>query len=614
MSEPAWSQEDVPRRPGVYIFRDAQGSVLYIGKARDLRARLASYKRPGGDGRLSIQFLERDAREVETIVTRTEAEALLLEDTLIKQHKPPHNVRLKDDKSFLMLRLDRGERFPRLKFVRAHNPKQDKPEGRSRFFGPYASARAVRRTLADLHRLVPLRDCPDSVMNHRSRACLKHQIGLCCAPCVEEVSGEDYAKLVERAVRILSGDTAELEQDLEQRMLEASEGLDYERAAHWRDRLRALRRTVEGQGVRPRDKVARDVLGLARRGEEVVVHRLSFREGRLAESRSHRFRSQLFEEELLHTVLTALYSDGRRAIPEEIVLPCEPTDGALLRETLAGGVKLVVPNAGERARTLDIAGENARSQLELATGEEETGERLMEEIASLLDLETVPEVIDCFDISNFQGSAVVASRVRFRRGIADRAGYRRFKVREVDGQDDFASMREVVRRSLKRGVDGGEEAGELPDLIVIDGGAAQLASALAARDEAGAWQVAFVGLAKARAERVVKGKRKLSSEERLYLPGIETPIELPKHSSLRHLFERIRNEAHRFAITYHRKERGKIRSRLDSIPGVGSARRKALLRRFGSVAGIQAASVEEVAAVPGVGPRLARTILETLSE
>ena len=608
MTEPAWSMDDVPRRPGVYLFRNGAGEVLYVGKARDLRARLSSYRRPGGDGRILIRFLEREAQSVETVITRTESEALLLEDTLIKQHKPPHNVRLKDDKSFLMLRLDLAERFPRLKFVRAHSPKEGKAEGRSRFFGPFASSRAVRATLSDLHRVAPLRDCPDSVMNHRSRPCLKHQIGQCSAPCVDLISKDDYDDLVRRAMRILGGDIAELETDLDERMQRAAGELDYERAAQWRDRLKALRRTVEGQGVRPRDRVARDFLGLARRGDTAVVHRLAFRDGRLAESRTHRFRSELPDEELLHSVITALYSGGRRKAPEELVVPCEPADGALLEEALAGGVKIVVPQGGERKKALDVAGENARESLVRYEKERAEGEEVLELVARMLDLEEPPEVIDCFDISNFQGSHVVASRVRFRRGIADRAGYRRFKIRDVDGQDDFASMREVVGRSLRRGA----LDGDLPDLIVIDGGRAQLDSALASREEAGAWSVAMVGLAKARSERRVKGKLKAKSEERLVLPGVETEIELPRHSAVRHLFERIRNEAHRFAITYHRKERGRIRSRLDGIPGVGAARRKSLVQRFGSVAGVSEASVEEIAAIPGIGGALARTILDHL--
>ncbi len=608
MTEPRWSIDDVPRRPGVYLFRDRKKKVLYVGKARDLRARLASYRRPGGDGRLQLRFLERDAHEVETIVTRTEKEALLLEDTLIKQHKPPHNIRLKDDKSFLMLRLDRAERFPRLKFVRAHSPKTGKPGGRSRFFGPYASARAVRRTLVDLHRVVPLRDCPDSVMNHRSRPCLKHQIGLCSAPCVGLVDEAGYDVLLERAVRILSGDTGELEEDLEQRMRGASERQEYESAGKWRDRLTALRRTVEGQGVRPHDRIARDVLGLARRGDDAAIHRLSFRDGRLSESRSHRFRSELFDEELVHNVLTALYAGGRRPVPAEIVLPCPPADEGLLAESLGGGVKLCVPSGGERLRTLQVAAENARASIGRWLKEAGEADAAILELRDLLELSEPPEVIDCFDISNLQGQDVVASRVRFRRGIADRSGYRRFKVRGVEGQDDFAAMREVVARSLKRGV----AEDDLPDLVVVDGGAGQLGSALGAREESGAWSVELVGLAKARAERRAGGKKKGASEERLFLPGGSEPIELPLHGGLRHLLERIRDEAHRFAITYHRKERGRIESRLDSIPGVGPARRKALLRRFGSVAGVREASLEELAAVTGVGPRLAQVIRETL--
>ncbi|MDP6409077.1 MAG: excinuclease ABC subunit UvrC [Planctomycetota bacterium] len=610
MDEPVWWHEDVPRRPGVYLFRNAEGRVIYVGKAVDLRSRLASYRRPGGDGRLAVRFLERDAQAVETIVTRTESEALLLEDTLIKQHRPIHNVRLKDDKSFLMLRLDHGEPFPRLKLVRAHSPRVGKPDGRSRLFGPYSSARSVRRTLADLHRIVPLRDCPDSVMTHRSRACLKQQIGQCCAPCVEGVTVAEYDAHVARAARILSGDTEELERDLDRRMRAASDGLDFERAALWRDRLGALRRTVEGQGVRPRDRVERDVLGLARRGDDALVYRLAFRGGRMSESRPHRFRSELPDEELLHAVVTAFYGSGRREVPRELVLPCRPAEAEALERALGEELEIVVPGGGERRRMLDLAGENARVELARLDAESEDGAELIEQVRRLLDLEQAPEVIDCFDVSNTQAAHTVASRVRFRRGIADRAGYRRFKLRELDGPDDFAAMREVVGRSLRRGVD---EA-DLPDLVVVDGGRAQLDCGLAAREESGAWSVAMVGLAKARPARGRGPARRSATEERLFLPGVEEPLVLPRHSAVRHLFERVRNEAHRFAITYHRKERGRIQSRLDAIPGVGSVRRRALLRRFGSVGALEAASVEEIAGVRGIGAELARTVREHLRE
>jgi excinuclease ABC subunit C len=615
MPEPRWSIAEVPTRPGVYLFRDAAGQVLYVGKARNLKARLASYRRPGGDGRLGVWFLEREAESVETIVTRTEAEALLLEDSLIKTHKPPHNVRLKDDKSFLMIRLDPARPFPRLEFVRAHSPKVARgslpePGARTRYFGPYASARSLRRTLSDLHRVVPLRDCSDAVLQNRTRPCLKHQIGLCSAPCVGLIDAVGYQRLVERAAAVLAGETAELEAELRQRMQSASAELEFERAALWRDRLAAVRRTVEGQGVRPKDQIDRDVLGLARRGEQAVVHRLAYREGRLAESRSHTFRSSLPDEELLHSVATALYAPGRRQAPTEILVPCYPAEPELLELVLGGGTRWIVPHSGERQRMLEVAGENARAALESAdreTGQERQG---LVKLAKLIDLdpEQPPEVIDCFDISTTQGSEVVASRVRFRGGLPDRAGYRHYRVRGVEGQDDFASMKEVVGRALERGV----KEDDLPDLVVVDGGAAQLQKAWEARDEAGAFDLPVVGLAKARAERKVGGQRRAASEERLFLAPDLPPIELPRHDAARHLLERLRDEAHRFAITYHRKRRGKLQSQLDAIPGVGDAKRKALLKVFGSVLGVKAASVEQIAALPSIGPELARVIVEHL--
>lgn len=611
MTEHVWSVDlkpsELPDRPGVYLFKDEHGKVLYVGKAARLRSRVPAYRTPGGDGRLGVRFLQEQARFVETIVTRTEGEALLLEDQLIKTHKPPHNIRLKDDKSFLMIRLDLDERFPRLKFVRAHRPKAGKKGGRSRTFGPFPSARAVRQTMSDLHRVVPLRDCSDSVMNHRSRPCLKYQIGLCSAPCVDYIGPADYADLVDKAVGVLSGDIAELEEDLDRRMRSASEKLEFEQAALWRDRLKALRRTVEGQGVTTRGKENRDVLALARRGSEALVHRLAFREGRLGESRGHRFRSELVDEELLHVVVTAIYGNGRRKAPKEVVVPFLPEDHELLANTF--GTSFFVPTSGERLRMLELAGENARSELVRRQTSEENDAAIAIQLAELCDLQlTEPPVIDCFDVSNFQGAHVVASRVRFRAGIADRSGYRRFRIKTVEGQDDFASMNEVVTRSLKRGL----AEGDLPDLVVIDGGSEQLAKALEARDQVGAWDVAMVGLAKARSERNVKGKRKSASEERVYLSPKGPVIELPRHSAVRHLFERIRDEAHRFAITFHRASRGKLRSQLDSIPGVGPAKRKALLKRFGSVVGVAEASFEELLTIPGISRELARTIAEHL--
>jgi len=602
---PASTPSEWPDRPGVYLFRSAAGGVLYVGKARSLRARLATY-RAGGDGRINLRFLEREAASVETLATRTEKEALLLEDELIKRHQPPHNVRLKDDKSFLMIRLDLGEPFPRLKLVRAHRPREGQAPGRARLFGPFASARSVRRTLADLHRLVPLRDCSDQVLASRTRPCLKHQLGLCSAPCVGHIDAERYAELVQRAARILAGDTEELRADLEVRMAAAAARQEYELAAGFRDRLAALARTVEAQGVLSSAATERDVLALVRSGERVQVQRLCVRRGKLAESQGFALRSELSDADCLHEVLTRLYGAEEAERPREIVVPLRPTEDALL-EALFAGTSLVVPRGGERARQLELARENAALELGRALAAAEAASEAEEALARLCGLERgegAPLLIDCFDVSNLQGAHVVASRVRFRGGHPERSGYRRYRIRGQQGQDDFRAMHEVVGRSLRRGTD----EGELPDLVVIDGGAGQLRSALAAAEDAGAFELRIVALAKARAPGRARGPR----EERLFLAPEAEPVVLARGSPVRNLLERLRDEAHRFAVTYHRKERGKLRSRLDSIAGLGPVRRKALLARFGSVKGVEAASVEELASVPGISVRLAQGIVAAL--
>jgi len=633
--ESRWSLEGVPELPGVYVFRAADGAALYVGKARNLRSRLATYRRPGGDGRLGVRFLERDATRVETIVTRTESEALLLEDQLVKRLQPPHNVRLKDDKSFLMIRVDTQERFPRLKLVRAHSPEHGREGGRARWFGPFASSRAVRRVLSDVHRVVPLRDCTDAMLAHRTRPCMKHQLGLCAAPCVGGIDEAGYAAHVERALRILGGEAEELEAELDARMRAAAAELDFERAAQWRDRLAALRRTLERQAIRPQGKLDCDVLAFARRGARCAAHRLSFRGGQLEQSRTHLFQSELPDEELVGDLLRALYAGGRTPAPPEIVLALEPTEWPFAADEQVAAVRLVVPQGGERLRVLEMAGENARAALAADVEGEQQLVQAQAELARLAGLEPRAEglVIDGFDVSNFQGAHAVASRVRMRNGIADRAGYRRYRIRSVEGQDDFAAMREIVSRSLRRGM----REGDLPDLIVVDGGPAQLARAVEARDELAASDVPILALAKARAERFgsttgaaaaagvtdasgaeraprAMGKRgaRAARPERLFLDPASEAVPLAPHGALCHLLERLRDEAHRFAIQFHRASRGRIGSRLDAIEGIGPAKRKALLTRFGSASGVARASFEELAAVPGISRALAQRIAEAL--
>ncbi|MBK9383979.1 MAG: excinuclease ABC subunit UvrC [Planctomycetes bacterium] len=594
--------EKAPRRSGVYIFRDAEGRALYVGKAKDLKARVRSYLRAEGDGRIVSRYLGTRAHDVEFVVTETEQEALLLEDALVKQLKPPHNVRLRDDKSFLLVKLDRRESFPRFVPVRRHGRR----DPQARYFGPYASAGHLRRTLRMLHEIVPLRDCRDAVFKNRTRPCLKHEIGRCSAPCVGLVDAEAYARLVDRAEEILRGKTEEVERELEARMKRAAAELQFETAARVRDQLESLRATTERQVVASAKGVERDAIGLHREAGRVALAVLRFRGGALEAVRSHLLDSEIPDEELVSAFATRLYS-GDAFVPREILVPCEPSDASMLAawlETKRGAtVELRVPERGEPRKHLEMANANAAQVFRAQVDVEELADEALAKLAERLELEEVPQVLDCFDISAFQGAAMVASRVRFRGGVPDKAGYRRFRVKSHGGQDDFASMREVVARALRRDL----QDADLADLIVIDGGKGQLAAACAARDEVGAAGLALVGLAKARV-----GRGPLGEEERIFKEGAELPIVLPRGSAERHLLERLRDEAHRFAITYHRQLRDELRSELDEVPGVGPTLRKRLLQHFGSVRRIAAASEQELCALPRITPDLARAILSHL--
>ncbi len=597
--------EDVPSAAGCYVFRDAGGAPLYVGKAKDLRSRVRSYFRERGDGRPLVPLLARRATRVETIVTATEAEAILLEDTLIKRFKPPFNLRLKDDKQFLLLRIDPTAEFPRLEWVRRRRA------DRALYFGPYASAGALRRTIRFLHSLIPLRDCSDNVLRNRSRPCLKHSIGRCSAPCVGEISSDAYRALVDRAVDVLRGRTADVEAMIEARMAEAAAALEFERAASLRDKLQALRQTTEPQGVRMGRAIDRDAIGLHREGERVAIQWLPFRGGKLEGGRVHLFSTELPDPEVLGSFLTQLYR-GSAFVPREVWVSEEPHDRGAIAEWLAtrreGPVALAVPRSGDARRAVAMATENARIALTARGGAAASAEEAAERLRDRLGLEIAPATIDGFDVSTLQGSATVASRVRFVGGVPDKGSYRRFKVTTLAGQNDFAAMREVVGRALRRDV----EEQTLPDLIVVDGGKGQLAEALAARDDAGAFEVAIVGLAKDRVEASDRASR--HSGERVFLPGRADPVPLPPRSAECHLLARLRDEAHRFAVGFHRRVRGSLTGPLDAVRGVGPTRRRALLRAFGSLGALRAASVREIEErVPGLPSGLAERIVEALA-
>jgi excinuclease ABC subunit C len=560
--------------------------------------------------------LESRASALDFVVTATEEEALLLEDTLVKKHRPPHNVRLKDDKSFLLVRLDPSGPFPRLEPVRAHSPRA----GGALHFGPFPSAGALRRTLRILHSVVPLRDCSDAVLRNRSRPCLKHAIGRCAAPCVGLIGEAEYRALVERAIEMLRGRGEGLLGALRARMREEADALRFERAQGIKEAIDDLERTLSVERDVLERRVGRDVVGLARDESRVCLVVLQFRDGALVDRRTAVLESPLPDEEVLGSLLPRLF-EGTGDIPPEIAIPAEPNDAEMIASHLArrrkGPVRLLVPRRGPAARRVRQACENAARLLEAARNQDAASAEAAERLAERLRLRRVPVVVDGFDVSNIQGSAIVASRVRFRDGRPDRSGYRRFRPKEVATQDDFAVLHEVVSRALKRDL----EADELPDLLVIDGGKGQLQSALAARDEVGAWDVEVVALAKRKTGKTGKTGSGLAcrpdpvlppKDERVYLPDRAEPIPLEVGSPDRALLERIRDEAHRFAITYHRRVRGRLGSALDAIPGIGRERRKRLLRHFGSVEAIRRASIDEIAAVPGIPRALGERVLRAL--
>jgi excinuclease ABC subunit C len=569
----------LPREPGVYLFRDAGGKVIYVGKAADLRARVRSYLGAASDGRIATPFLARRIADVDVIVVGNDKEALLLENTLIKKHRPRYNVRLRDDKAYLCIRVDTAHAWPRIHIVRRF-----KRDG-ALYFGPYSSAKSVRRTVRTLGTVYPLRLCTDRVLASRDRPCLYHDLKRCSAPCVDLVAPDAYRAMVDGMIELLRGRTQGLLRRLRDDMKQASESLQFERAASLRDQIDAVERTTQAQRVETPDGKDRDVVGLARRGEVATATVLHVREGRVLSKRNVVFRTILPDGAVLAKVLRAVYRPGR-LVPPEILLPGPPEDALLieadLRERRGASVRLHVPQRGSARALLDLALRNAEEGAQAAEGDEEQRALLLDRLRERLSLAAPPARIECFDVSTIQGAQTVGSRVVFQDALPDKDAYRRFRVRTVPGQDDFASMREILTRRFARD-------DTRPDLVVIDGGAGQLGEAVRAAPAG----TAIVGLAKAKTLR--GGGRTL---ERVYLPGQRTPIVLPPDAPETYLLARIRDEAHRFAITYHRKLRSKrtVRSELDAIPGLGPKRRTALLRAFGSSAGVRHATAEDLRA------------------
>jgi excinuclease ABC subunit C len=593
--EPKKALERLPRAPGVYLFRDARGDVLYVGKARDLRNRVRSYFQSARNLPAKTQALVERLADVEWITTGSEHEAYLLEESLIKSHRPKYNVLLRDDKHYPFLKLT-AHPFPRLVVARRRE------DDGALYFGPYPSAGAVRAAERLIRRLFPLRTCTDRKFETVTRPCLLYHIKRCPAPCVGYVDAAAYGRIVDEVNAFLSGRRDEVRRELARRMAEAAEALRFEEAAELRDRLRALEEVLAEQTVVLRRKVDLDAVGVAREGRDAVGEVFQVREGQVVGRRRYLFRlpPEAEDGEILTRLLVAHYQ--REAVPPEILVPTAPPadDGAraFLAERRGGPVRLLSPRRGEKRDLLALALRNAAEGLDEVREEAAAHEEALTALASALGLDGPPRRIEGYDISNTQGTLSVAAMVVFREGTPAPSHYRRFNIRTVVGADDFASLREAVARRMRRLSSRDASFGERPDLLLIDGGRGQLAAVLAALAETPN-PPAVAALAK--------------REEAIYVPGVAEPLRLPAwHPGLR-LLQRVRDEAHRFANAGHGRRRSQAlrRSRLDAVEGIGPKRRRALLSAFGSVEGIRQASVEEIVRV-GIPAAVARRLKEEL--
>ena len=593
----------LPTTPGVYLFKDTKGEIIYVGKAKNLRARVRQYAR-GGDGRAQIRFLLAQLADVEVLMTSSEKEALLLENTLIKQHWPRYNIRLKDDKSYWHVKVTTHEPWPRIFLTR-----QILKDG-SKYLGPFHSSTAVQETVELIRKVFPLRTCSDTVFRNRTRPCLEYQMQRCLGPCTLPVDTEEYRRHLKNALLLLEGKNPELVAQLTARMQTAAEALHFEEAAKLRDQLRAITQTGEKQQVATPLGYDQDIFGLYREGGSIEMQVLFVRAGKLVGSQSYSFEDHEFpDEEVVSELLTQFYQ-GERFIPDELIVPL-PLEDASVREELLSerkgkSVSVLYPQRGDKVRLVDMAHENARhSFTEKRRGEEQKA-KTVETLRRALHLRNAPKRIECFDISNIHGNLAVGSMVVFDEGEPDKNRYRRFRIKTVEGADDFAMMYEVLTRRYTRAL----EEHDLPDLLMVDGGKGQLGVAVAVFQELGITEVDVIGLAKMRTERDPFAEEVAHSAERVFLPGRKNPVVLLPNSTALFLLQRLRDEAHRFAITYHRQLRAKERlsSPLDTVAGVGPSRRKALLRHFGSLKRVRAATLEELRQVPGITQTTAEAI------
>jgi excinuclease ABC subunit C len=577
--------ETLPVRPGVYLFKDAEGHVLYVGKARVLRDRVRSYFQAGRPVDPQRGDMVAQIADLDLVVTDTEMEALALENNFIKRHQPRFNILLRDDKNHPYLKLTLDEEYPRLYVVRRV------AEDGNAYGGPYIPAKLGRRTASMVHRIFGIRSCKETLNGRRPRPCLQYQIKRCLAPCVAEICSLDrYHQAAADARLFLEGRTDEVVKSLRVQMEEAAAESRFEEAATLRDHIRALDRLDAPQKITTTDIDERDLFGAHVEWDRAALQVFSVREGKVVGREAYLIHRVAEPDRFLASAIQQYYADGQRYVPREVLVPAEIPDARLLEEWLSARrgaqVRIRVPQRGEKVRLLEMVVRNARLAFDLEWRHPRSqSQEILRGLQDLLQLEVEPRRIECFDISNIQGADVVASMVVFEEGLPRKGDYRKFRVRGIgDAPDDFASMREVVGRRYRRLL---EEGKELPDLVLIDGGKGQLSAATEALAELGLGDQPVASLAK--------------REELIFVPGRDEPVALPRSSPVLQFVQRVRDEAHRFAIGFHRKVRSKrtLRSELDDIPGVGPIKRRKLLSRFGSLRGVRGASIEELTSAVG---------------
>jgi excinuclease ABC subunit C len=598
--------DHLPTNPGVYLFKDKKGTILYVGKAGNIKHRVSSYfqKREGMDVK-TLAMLEKVA-DIDTIVTDTEKEALILENNLIKEHHPRYNVKLRDDKNYPCLKLSVEEDFPTLTIVR-----RIKKDG-SIYFGPYPSATSLKETLRLIRRLFPIRTCPDTKFSGRLRPCINYEMDRCAGPCCGKIDRDQYQEIVHQVRMFLEGKNKDLIESLKKKMEEESEQLHFEKAAKIRDQIEYIEHVIEKQKIVSSDFVDQDVIGFHRQDHTVIVHPLFVRGGKLLGGKGFTFPSTgLPDEEVLSSFLRQYYHEGK-FIPEQILIPKSILEQIPIEQWLTEQkgkkVRIFVPVKGDKKHLLEMACENAEKFLLSGTELERDQKELLETLRERLYLRKIPRRIEAFDISNLQGRYAVGSMVSFEDGRPVKERYRHFKIKTIEGADDYGMMYEVLLRRYQKGV----EEGDLPDLVLVDGGRGQLNVAQEVFKELKVKEIDLISLVKERTIEGPRPSRLRKTDEKVFHPQYKEPILLGKHSSLLHFLDRIRDEAHRFAITYHKKVRSRetIKSELKEIPGIGMARQKELLKFFGSIEKIKETREEELAKAPKMNRKSAHLVYQ----